>query len=88
MVAGGFWGPNKEDLARIREELAMDPSDLRAIISEKNFVDHFETLKGEQLKTAPKGYPKDHESVDLLRFKQFIFHPKIPLVLPVLLSLP
>lgn len=74
MVAGGFWGPNKEDLARIREELAMDPTELRAIISEKNFVDHFETLKGEQLKTAPKGYPKDHESVDLLRFKQFIFH--------------
>ena len=74
MVAGGFWGPNKDDLARIREELAMDPTELRSIITEQNFVEHFETLKGEQLKTAPKGYPKDHGSVDLLRFKQFIFH--------------
>lgn len=74
MVAGGFWGPNKDDLARIREELAMDPTELRSIITEQNFVEHFETLKGEQLKTAPKGYPKDHSSVDLLRFKQFIFH--------------
>lgn len=73
MVAGGFWGPNKDDLARIREELATDPNELRSIITEKNFVDHFETLKGEQLKTAPKGFPKDHPSIDLLRFKQFIF---------------
>lgn len=73
MVAGGFWGPNKDDLARIREELAMDPTELRSILAEKNFVKHFETLKGEQLKSAPKGYPKDHSSIDLLRFKQYIF---------------
>ena len=28
-------------------------------------------MKGERLKTAPKGYPKDHEHIDLLRYKQF-----------------
>lgn len=71
-VGGGFWGPSKEDLARIREEIALDDSELREIISDKNFIAHFEELKGEQLKTAPKGYPKDHKAVDLLRFKQFL----------------
>ncbi|WP_255373280.1 DUF2461 family protein [Chitinophaga sp. YR627] len=29
-------------------------------------------MQGEQLKTAPKGYDKTHEAVDLLRYKQFI----------------
>ena len=72
MIAGGFWNPNKEDLLRIREEIAIDNSELRSIISNKNFVATFDELKGEQLKTAPKGFPKDHKAIDLLRFKQFI----------------
>ena len=72
MIAGGFWNPNKEDLLRIREDIAIDNSELRSIISNKNFVATFDELKGEQLKTAPKGFPKDHEAIDLLRFKQFI----------------
>ena len=64
--------PNKEDLLRIREDIAIDNSELHSIISNKNFVATFDELKGEQLKTAPKGFPKDHEAIDLLRFKQFI----------------
>lgn len=72
-VGGGFWSPNKEDLARIREEIASDDaSKIRSIVSEKNFVHHFGELKGEQLKTAPKGYPKDHSAIEFLRYKQFL----------------
>jgi uncharacterized protein (DUF2461 family) len=33
----------------------------------------FGRLEGDQLKTAPTGYAKDHPAVDLLRYKQFIF---------------
>ena len=72
MIAGGFWNPNKEDLLRIREDIAIDNSELLSIISNKKFVATFDELKGEQLKTAPKGFPKDHKAIDLLRFKQFI----------------
>ena len=72
MVAGGFWNPNKDDILRIREDIAMDDSELRKIVSDKKFVATFGELKGDQLKTAPKGFPKDHESIDLLRYKQFI----------------
>jgi uncharacterized protein (DUF2461 family) len=33
-------------------------------------------MTGTQLKTAPKGYGKDHPDVDLLRFKDFLAeHP-------------
>jgi uncharacterized protein (TIGR02453 family) len=71
-LGGGFWGPNKEDLTRIRKELAADPEPLRQIIAEPSFVKTFGELKGEKVKTAPRGYTKDHPSIDLLRYKQFL----------------
>jgi uncharacterized protein (TIGR02453 family) len=71
-LGGGFWAPNKEDLARIRKEIDFDAQPLRDIINNKTFKKTFGTLQGEKLKTAPKGYPKDHENVDLLRYKQFL----------------
>lgn len=71
-IAAGFWAPNKEDLQRIREEIAVDADELRTILADKNFVKTFGKLEGEQLKSAPKGFDKDHPNIDLLRFKQFI----------------
>lgn len=72
-IGGGFWAPNKEDLLRIREEIATDASELREILADPTFISTFGELQGEQLKTAPKGFPKDHPDIDLLRYKQFIF---------------
>lgn len=72
-IGGGFWEPNKEDLQRIREEIAADPSEMRQILSNPNFIKTFGALQGEQLKTAPKGFDKEHPAIDLLRYKQFIF---------------
>lgn len=71
-IAGGFWGPNKDDLKRVREEIAIDAESLRTIINDSNFKKYFGALAGAQLKTAPRGYPKDHESIDLLRYKQYL----------------
>ena len=71
-VAGGFFGPSPQDLKLIRENIAFDAEPLRAILSDKTFIASFETLKGEQLKTAPKGFDGDHEDIDLLRYKQFL----------------
>lgn len=70
--AGGFWGPNAQDLKRIRTEFANDAAPMQEILHSKSFVETFGTLQGEQLKTAPKGFDKDHEAIDLLRFKQFL----------------
>ena len=71
-LGGGFWGPNREDLGRIRKELAFDAQPLRDIINSEAFKNMFGTLQGEQLKTAPRGFAKDHENVDLLRYKQYL----------------
>lgn len=74
-IGGGFWDPDKEDLLRIREDIASDASEIKAIITAKDFVDTFGGLSvhSAQLKTTPKGFPKDHPEIDLLRYKQFIF---------------
>ncbi|MFB0924208.1 MAG: DUF2461 domain-containing protein [Vicingaceae bacterium] len=72
MVGGGFWAPNKDDLLRFREDIALDAQPLRNIINSKSFKDTFGTLDGEQLKTCPKGFDKEHPAVDLLRYKKYI----------------
>lgn len=71
-VAGGFFGPNAQDLKKIRDEIAFDAAPLRKIIGDPALVAAFGALQGEQLKTAPKGFDAQHEAVDLLRFKQFL----------------
>lgn len=71
-VMGGFFGPNAQDLLHIRNQLALDADPLRDVLNSKDFKSFFGTLEGNQLKTAPRGFEKDHPDVDLLRYKQFI----------------
>ncbi len=71
-VMGGFFGPNKEDLLRIRRQIAQDSDPLRDIIRSKEFKEFFGTLNGSQLKTAPRSFDRDHPDIDLLRYKQFL----------------
>lgn len=71
-IAGGFWAPNKEDLLHIRRQIAADPGPLRDVLGSKAFKNYFGALYGEQLKTAPKGFDKEHPDIDLLNYKQFL----------------
>lgn len=72
-LAGGFWQPNKEDLFRIRKEFELDDVEIREVLAEKNFKKHFGgTLTGDEVKTAPKGFDKEHPSIDLIRKKGFV----------------
>ncbi|MEZ4954012.1 MAG: DUF2461 domain-containing protein [Saprospiraceae bacterium] len=70
-VGGGFWAPNPADLKRIRDEFAMDDKPIRKIIADKTFKKYFGSLHGEAVKTAPKGFDKDHPAIDLIRMKQY-----------------
>src|SRR5680860_24868 len=72
-IATGFWGPEKEDLFRIRKEFELDATEFRKIVHEKSFEKIWGELEGDAVKTAPKGFDKDHENIDLIRQKQFIF---------------
>jgi len=75
VVGGGFYGPEPADLKLIRDHITQDDSELRAVLADDAFVNTFAGLRGEQLKTAPKGFEKDHPSIDLLRYKSmYVFH--------------
>ena len=73
-LAGGFWEPSKDDLFRIRKEIEQDASEIRAILEHKEYKKHFGgTFESfSELKTAPRGFDKEHPDVDLLRKKGFI----------------
>ena len=72
-LAGGFWAPNKEDLFRIRKEFELDDQEIREVLSNKEFKKHFGSeLKGDEVKTAPKGFNKEHPAIDLIRKKGFV----------------
>lgn len=71
-AGGGFWAPSPEDLKRMRDEFAFDAKAIRKITASKTFIKYFGTLQGDELKTAPAGYDKNHPDIDLIRKKQFL----------------
>lgn len=72
-LAVGFWQPESADLKIIREELAHDAEPLRQILNDADFRSIWGEIEGEKVKTAPKGFSKDHPNIDLIRHKAFIF---------------
>ena len=75
-IATGFWEPNKDDLLRIRKEFETDASEMRSILSNKSFNAIWGDLEGEELKSAPRDFDKNHPDIDLIRKKQYIFTKK------------
>jgi len=75
-IATGFWNPNKEDLFRLRKEFETDAEVLRAIIAEPRFKAVWGPLEGDELRSAPRGFDKLDQNIDLIRKKQFIFSKK------------
>lgn len=71
MVGGGFYGPNSDDLKRIRKEFEQDDSEIRVILKVKKFKTVFGELQGEEVKSAPRGFDAEHSAIDLIRKKQF-----------------
>lgn len=71
-LAGGFWEPNKADLLRIRKEFETDASEIRAVVNAPDFKKYFGKLQGDAVKSAPRGFDKNHSNIDLIRLKQFI----------------
>lgn len=69
MVGGGFYNPNPKDIKLIRDHISVDDKPLRKVLAAKKFKDTFGVLMGDQVKSAPRGYDKDHPSIDLLRYK-------------------
>ncbi|RZJ69562.1 DUF2461 domain-containing protein [Flavobacterium sp.] len=72
-IAGGKWQPENADLKKIRKEIEFFHDELGEILSGQEFRNEFGGFDREDsLKTAPKGYEKDHVAIDHLKLKSFI----------------
>ncbi|PKQ68728.1 hypothetical protein BZG01_03145 [Labilibaculum manganireducens] len=77
-LGGGCYMPAPNVLKAIREEIFHNPLEFQEIITNKEFSSHFPEMYGEKLKTAPRGYPKDFEYIDLLNFKNYAVGKMVP----------
>ena len=76
-IAVGFWNPNKEDLLRIRKEIEVDGQEFKSVLNNNKIKDVWGEIKGQEVKTSPKGFNVDHQHIDLIKKKQFIFIKKL-----------
>jgi uncharacterized protein (TIGR02453 family) len=72
-VAGGFYMPSPDLLAKIRQEIDYNGTQFTKLLNQPAFKKYFRGLDNfDKLKTAPKGYAKDHQHLALLQHKSFV----------------
>jgi len=70
-IGVGTWHPPSDALFKIRKHIEENPNKWITTRDDKLFNAEFK-LVGEKLKTAPRGFDKDQELIDDLRWKDFI----------------
>jgi uncharacterized protein (TIGR02453 family) len=70
-VSGGIYMPPPEHLQAIRQEIYYHPENFIEIIENTGFKSTFTLDYYDKLKTAPKGYPKDWEHIELIRNRNY-----------------
>jgi uncharacterized protein (TIGR02453 family) len=71
-IASGIYMPPPDELQAVRQEIYFNGDILQALLNENRFTKIFGTLEDHRLKTSPKGYPKEHPNIDLLRQKSWV----------------
>lgn len=72
MVAGGAYVPPMPWLTAIRQKIDEKGDSFRKILNNKDLKEFFGDIEGEKLKSAPKGFPKDHPDIELLKMKSYL----------------
>src|SRR5690349_18880880 len=72
-VGCGFVYPNPDDLKRARMDILDNYKDWNKILQSRTMRSAFGEMRGDLVKTTPKGFPKDHPAIHLLRHRQFWF---------------
>jgi uncharacterized protein (TIGR02453 family) len=73
-----MYAPDTSQLQAEREHIATNIKRFRAIVESPRFKRTLGKLEGEQLQRVPRGYPKDHEAANYLRYRQFLGGKEFP----------
>lgn len=73
-LAGGMYMPEPVSLGKVRQEIDYNFDEFKKILGQAAFKKNFGGLweEDDKLKTAPKGYAKDHPALEHLQHKHFI----------------
>lgn len=71
-VAGGKHIPDGPELLKIRTAIADNTAEFLKIVEKKSYRASFGELRGDKLKSAPKGFDPDHKAVEYLKLKEFM----------------
>jgi uncharacterized protein (TIGR02453 family) len=77
-IGGGMYAPQTSQLQLVREHIAANVKRLRAIVESPGFRRTVGSLEGERLQRVPRGFPKEHEAADYLKFRQFLAGCQLP----------
>ncbi len=77
-LGGGIYMPMPPVLNALRTEVYENTAEFKKILNDKEFKKVFPEIYGEKLKTAPKGFPKDFEDIELLKFKHYSLSHSVP----------
>jgi uncharacterized protein (TIGR02453 family) len=72
-IAGGNYMPPPEHLHAIRQEIYYHPEVYNNLLTMEPFKSTFDQHYFDALKTAPKGYPKDWEHLNLIKNRSYGF---------------
>ncbi|MFT5621154.1 MAG: hypothetical protein ACI9QR_001488 [Flavobacteriaceae bacterium] len=78
MVGGGTYFLEKQDLFKVRQEIAYNLDEFDQLINEKEFKKNFKGILGDKNKIAPKEFKEDIETQPLLLNKGFYFMKDLP----------
>ncbi|MEM9024800.1 MAG: DUF2461 domain-containing protein [Bacteroidota bacterium] len=78
MLAAGLWHPSPAEIKMVRTEIDYEGAQLAGILHAPAFRERFELFTDDALKGTPKGYPKDHPHIDLLRLKSIGAFERLP----------
>ncbi|AXR59647.1 DUF2461 domain-containing protein [Leptospira mayottensis] len=76
-LAGGLYMPDPPTLKKVREHILEDSKSLKKIVQEKKFVKKFGGLSDMKLKTAPKGFAKDHPDLEWIQYTSYIVEKRL-----------
>lgn len=71
LVAGGSWCPDTPFLKRIRQDIYDNIEEYLEIIESPEFTRYYSQVGYNPVKTAPKGFSKDWEYIDLIKPRDY-----------------
>jgi len=80
-IGGGMYMPQPPQLLAVREHIAANIKQLRAIVESPAFRRKVGRLEGDKLTRVPRGFPNDHEAAEYLKFRHFIAGAEFPAAL-------